>query len=209
MATASKTYTFTPATTVLASEANQNFDDVDDFLNNEVIHKDASVAFTGVPSGPATDPVSDNQFTRKAYVDTSPAQGILGKAVRTTDAGPDPFTDANPGTAISGLTKTLTTVASRQVRLRIQFRGALGTVAGDVFAVRIVEGTTVLQEALCYIATSAQGVGVPVVEVIIEPTAAEHTYFVTAKRLFGTGSATFYGSATYPAQLVIEDVGPA
>jgi len=69
MATAAKTYTFTTGATILASEANTNYDDLVDFANQETIHKDASVAFTAVPSGPATDPSSDNQLARKAYVD--------------------------------------------------------------------------------------------------------------------------------------------
>jgi hypothetical protein len=73
VATASKTYSFTASTTAVASQVNTNFDDLVDFLNQEVIHKDASVAFTGVPSGPATDPSTANQLTRKAYVD-----GLLG-----------------------------------------------------------------------------------------------------------------------------------
>lgn len=69
MATASVTFTFVALTDALASEVNTNFSDVVSFLNTQTIHKDASVAFTAVPSGPATDPVSDNQFVRKAYVD--------------------------------------------------------------------------------------------------------------------------------------------
>lgn len=69
MATAATTYTFTAGTTILASQANTNFNDVISFLNGEVIHKDGSVAFTAVPSGPATDPTTDNQLARKAYVD--------------------------------------------------------------------------------------------------------------------------------------------
>lgn len=71
MAVASVTYTFVPLTLIESAEANTNFQDLVTFLNNQVIHKDASVAFTGTPSGPAADPVSDNQFARKAYVDGS------------------------------------------------------------------------------------------------------------------------------------------
>lgn len=70
MSTAAVTYTFAPNTTILSAEANTNFSDLVDFLNDSVMHLDASAAFTAIPSGPATDPTTDNQFTRKAYVDS-------------------------------------------------------------------------------------------------------------------------------------------
>lgn len=69
MSTAAVTYTFAANTLVQASQANTNFQDVVDFLNSDVIHKDASIAFTAIPSGPSDDPTSDDQFARKAYVD--------------------------------------------------------------------------------------------------------------------------------------------
>lgn len=78
MSTAAVTYTFAANTLVQSSQANTNFQDVVDFLNSDVIHKDASIAFTAVPSGPSEDPTSDDQFARKAYVDM--ACGILRKA---------------------------------------------------------------------------------------------------------------------------------
>lgn len=69
MATPAVTYTFASNTLIKASEANTNFQDIIDFLTNEVIQKDASTAFTVIPSGPASDPTGSNQFTRKRYVD--------------------------------------------------------------------------------------------------------------------------------------------
>lgn len=48
---------------------NENFDDVYSFVNTQVIQKDASVAFSAIPSGPALDPTTDNQYSRKKYVD--------------------------------------------------------------------------------------------------------------------------------------------
>ena len=69
MSAVSKTYTFVPGTDIESAETNQNFDDLVDYINGEVIVRDASMAFTAIPSGPATDPVSDNQLARKKYVD--------------------------------------------------------------------------------------------------------------------------------------------
>lgn len=69
MATASVTNTLVALTLAEASDVNQNFGDLVTFLNSSTMHRDASSAFTAVPSGPATDPSSDNQLARKAYVD--------------------------------------------------------------------------------------------------------------------------------------------
>ena len=69
MATLAVSNVFAANTLAEASEVNQNFDDVEAFVNTNMIQKDASVAFTAVPSGPGSDPVSANQFTRKGYVD--------------------------------------------------------------------------------------------------------------------------------------------
>jgi hypothetical protein len=80
VSTVAVSYTFTPNTLIQASQANQNFQDLTDYINGQAIVRDATVAFTAVPSGPGTDPSSDNQFTRKAYVDvprfTAVASGL-------------------------------------------------------------------------------------------------------------------------------------
>lgn len=69
MSTVNKTYNFLPATDIESAEVNQNFDDVVNYVNDEVIVRDASKAFTAIPSGPGTDPTSPDQFARKQYVD--------------------------------------------------------------------------------------------------------------------------------------------
>jgi len=73
MATASVQHTFSALTDIKSSEANKNFSDLVNFINNQVIHADASRVFTAIPTGPPTDPSSDNQFARKAYVDRGPS----------------------------------------------------------------------------------------------------------------------------------------
>jgi hypothetical protein len=85
MATLTKQHTFTMATDSSADEVNQNFDDLVDFVNGSVIHKDGSVAFTSVPSGPATDPTTTNQLTRKAYVDAGDKLRLLVDSMSTTN----------------------------------------------------------------------------------------------------------------------------
>jgi len=73
MTAVAKTYTFVPGTAIEASETNQNFDDIIGYINSEVIVRDASMAFTAIPSGPGTDPTTANQFARKQYVDNQDA----------------------------------------------------------------------------------------------------------------------------------------
>jgi hypothetical protein len=69
MATASVTHTFSTGGTILASQHNTNNSDLVSFLNNETVHKDGSVAMTGLLSLTGTDPSTANQAARKAYVD--------------------------------------------------------------------------------------------------------------------------------------------
>lgn len=65
------TYTFTNNTPADAAEVNTNFTDLVDFLNNDVVLKDGSVAMTAILTLPGSDPTSSNQATRKAYVDAA------------------------------------------------------------------------------------------------------------------------------------------
>jgi hypothetical protein len=61
--------TFSNGTTADAPEVNANFAALVAWINTNVTHLDASKAFTAIPTGPATDPTTANQFTRKSYVD--------------------------------------------------------------------------------------------------------------------------------------------
>jgi hypothetical protein len=83
MTAVSKTYTFVPGDAIESDEVNQNFDDLVNYTNNEVVVRDASKAFTAIPSGPGTNPTSPNQFARKQYVDDREA---VVTAVNTAQA---------------------------------------------------------------------------------------------------------------------------
>lgn len=65
------TYNFTAGTPAVADNVDQNFTDLTSWINTNAVHLDGSKAFTGIPSGPATDPTTANQLTRKAYVDAA------------------------------------------------------------------------------------------------------------------------------------------
>jgi hypothetical protein len=98
MTAISKTHTFVPGTPIESAQANQNFDDLVNYTNDEVIVRDASKAFTVTPAGPATDPTSANQFTRKQYVDNA-------DALRAKLDGTTPFTGIPSGPATNPTTE--------------------------------------------------------------------------------------------------------
>ena len=77
MATAAVTYTFANGTNADGTQVNSNFTSVVNFLNTETIQRDASIAFTAIPTLPASDPTTDNQVVRKAYVDNYTPAGVI------------------------------------------------------------------------------------------------------------------------------------
>jgi microcystin-dependent protein len=77
MATASISYVFTNGTNADGVQVNSNFSSILTFLNTEVIQRDASIAFTNIPILPGSDPSTDNQAARKAYVDKVVPAGIV------------------------------------------------------------------------------------------------------------------------------------
>jgi microcystin-dependent protein len=76
MANASVTNVFVAGTPVRASEANQNFTDVLAFMNNQIVHRDGSKSFYNIPSVDSGSPVSGQDLTTKAYVDTAVGTAI-------------------------------------------------------------------------------------------------------------------------------------
>lgn len=61
---------FTTGAPSVADDVDANFNAILSWINTNAVHLDAAKAFTSVPSGPTgTDPTTDNQLTRKAYVD--------------------------------------------------------------------------------------------------------------------------------------------
>ena len=90
MSAVTKPFNFQSGNDIESAEVNANFNEVYDYVNDEVIVRDASKAFTAIPSGPGTDPTSPNQFARKQYVDN--ADNLRAKLDGTT-----PFTGIPSG----------------------------------------------------------------------------------------------------------------
>lgn len=65
----SVTYNFVAGTDAVADQVDTNFNDIVSWVNTNAVHLDGTKAFTGIPSGPSSDPTTANQLTRKAYVD--------------------------------------------------------------------------------------------------------------------------------------------
>jgi len=84
MATLSLPWSFSPNTLADATKVQADFDAVRTHVNTELVNRDASIAFTAVPSGPGSDPVSANQLTRKQYVDNAVAAAVLAGTVAYT-----------------------------------------------------------------------------------------------------------------------------
>lgn len=77
---------FADAAVIQADDFNENFEAIGGWIDSEAIVSDASVPFVNVPSGPAEDPTTDNQLSRKAYVDDK-AGGSKASYIRTKDSG--------------------------------------------------------------------------------------------------------------------------
>lgn len=106
---------------------------------------------------------------------------------------------------LTGLTVSVTVGASRRIRIT----GSTlfnGTTLDDSAQMQIREGATQLQIGEAPIRTSFASIER---SVIITPTAGAHTYKLMAARNVGTGSVTLGASATNPAFILVEDLGPA
>jgi hypothetical protein len=141
MSAVSKTYTFVPATDIESAEVNQNFDDVVNYVNAEVIVRDASKAFTAIPSGPGTDPTSPNQFARKQYVDDKDAaitavttSHTATLATQTTDLTKRP-TINNNATNVKMISQTVVTATDANGDVTVNFPAGHLTTCVNVVAV--------------------------------------------------------------------------
>jgi hypothetical protein len=100
--------------------------------------------------------------------------------------------------------------ATRLIRVSIHVRGINGSVANDAFSYKIKEGATQLNEETVWSLSSGTGSpGFDMEHYIPNPSAAAHTYKMTGVRSTGTGNQVVQAAATYPCQIIVEDVGAA
>src|SRR5689334_22099154 len=62
-----------------ATAVNANFAALVAWINSNAVHLDGAKATTGTLSGPNSDPVSADQYTRKAYVDAKDAAEVTAR----------------------------------------------------------------------------------------------------------------------------------
>lgn len=203
MATASVTYTFTALTKAQAAQVNQNFTDLVGFTNASVVHADGAVAMTGALTLPNSDPASNNHAARKKYVDDlhlASAQGRVGYAEITSTQTFTTLAD------VTGLSVTFTAAASRYYKISVH--GLLrSSVANDVAQLVIATGAgTTLSVGQVVCANTGFAVGAPV-SFVAQPAAGSTTFKVRCVRSSGTGTVTLDAAATYPAFIVVEDIG--
>ena len=114
------------------------------------------------------------------------------------------------GTAATDLTGLAVTVTVPYAQHRVKITGFCGwsSASSAVLAIlNIQEGATVFQQVASQNAAASTNMGVTAQAVII-PTAASHTYKLALSISAGTSPQMLAG-ATFPAFILVEDLGPA
>lgn len=130
--------------------------------------------------------------------------GWIGYNESTTNQGSIAGTEVD----ITGLTATVTVGTSRRIRITVEL-SLSSSVANDVPSLRIKEGTTQLQSREEHLGSVVGALAAISASVVLTPTAGSHTYKATLVRAVGTGTLVVNASATAPAFLLVEDIGPA
>lgn len=109
-------------------------------------------------------------------------------------------------TDVIGLSVTVTVGAGR----RIQISGSLAMLSNvndDVLRVYIMEGATDLQiRDITYRNLSNENYEMEP-QVVLTPSAGAHTYKIAVQRFFGTGNVVMRAGPTFPAFILVEDIG--
>lgn len=152
-------------------------------------------AGTGSP-GPAYILVEDITST-PAPANTSPSSTLAYQQVITTVG--------SVTSEIDYISLTVTVPAGRRLKFTVRAI-ATSTVAGDVAALAVKEGTTYIQD--CNVRIGAASVYETLNDsVIITPSAGTHTYLARIRRASGTGTLSYYADGNGQVGfLLIEDV---
>ena len=163
-----------------------------------------------------TNPTSGNALTSPSHADQHTNANDAIEAIETyagrgklgyTEVTADQTGIVGSVVDLTGVTSTVTVAASRKVR--VTFQGQLYTDGTDHrVLLQIQEGATVLQQGN-FLLSLTNGGQLCRLEAIIAPTAAAHTYKVTAQRSTGGGNVILFAAATRPAFILVEDIGPA
>lgn len=128
--------------------------------------------------------------------------GWLGYAEVTADQTP-----ITAEVDLTSLTVLVTVGTSR--RIKITGRALAADTNGlEVISLIVKEGATQLTtfRSGSTVSTIAHGL---VAEVVLTPSAGAHTYKLAMARQSGTGTVTMIATATVPAFILVQDIGPA
>lgn len=129
--------------------------------------------------------------------------GSLGRAIVTASQG-----SITTEVDLTGLVVTVTVAANRLIQITgyVQFKS---TVVDDVAGLVIKESTTQLGAALKEMRPANIGSQLVAHALVVAPSAGSHTYKLTGQRVAGTGTLTAEAGATFPAFILVEDLGPS
>lgn len=112
-------------------------------------------------------------------------------------------------TDLTGLSQAVTVNSNRKIRVSFNVSRVSSTVTGDAWKFHIREGSTTLATSQSDIAGATIASGGGAMFWTGNPSSGSHTYKMSLERTAGTGTITMAASATEPAQLLIEDIGPS
>lgn len=107
--------------------------------------------------------------------------------------------------AITGLSITITAASGRRIMVTQQTFPGNGSVGNQVITANIKEGVTMLMQSNCTLSFSG-GNQTLHSAVVLTPTAAVHTYFVSMSA--GSGTFTNAASSTFRSFILAQDLGP-
>lgn len=197
MADLVKPYTFSDATDAEAGEVNANFDALYDWVNGQSIDVTAARAFENIPTGPATDPTSDNQFARKKYVDNRYRLIAAQRETLQRDAITSAFY------AIPSISKTYTFVSGRSYRFSTKL--SIDITSGTGYIVSALDGGAEMLRLAQDNARSAGGL-IVTGHSVGSNLAGSKTITLGVRSPFGTLNVN---GATIATEFVIEDLGVA
>lgn len=138
-------------------------------------------------------------YARSDHVHAGP--GTLGYAEVTADqSGITTIAD------LTSLSVTVTVRSGRRIKISGEIR-ALSSVGSDLVGLYIRESTTTLREIPTELSATANRQEDIYGQVILTPSAGSHTYKLSLARIAGTGSVTMKAASTYPAHILVEDIG--
>jgi hypothetical protein len=141
-----------------------------------------------------------NDVLTAANVNNLPG-GLIGYAQITADSA----TFANLLTDIAGLSQAVTVNNNRRIRITVD--ASVNTSATDACFFYIREGSTQLR-AITYVWGANANANYIHFSVVIDPSSGSHTYKLSGQTNTGTTSVKILASATNPASIQIDDVGP-